>query len=303
MMIHLNCPGGHIPVENPADIRRLIDETNDMHDACLLSVEYHTHVRANHDSVTKSCAGESLVLRYQVTSLLDLPIVELTFLDVPEWKVPDGDLFGIRVSFDTPYVTFFCNSEISEQAPVRVIARKMYWRIIDRPGLHLQRGGTKDAVWYVIPGLWLPMHENSEDYTQIVEKLSSTVENARLYHTDCQAKPISCADTDFTTDHIHSFRSKETVCAEEGKVFCWYKLHNRESLKKAVETLDHGTPLTGNMIAVCDDDGIVFTVEMIEAGYFNMVICSRRGNLQKYGFCGGKYCVEPYSGGGMEELS
>jgi len=101
-MIHLNCPGGHIPVETPEDVHRFRNETNDMHDACLLSVEYHTHVRANHNSVTRSCEGESLVLRYQVTSLLDLPIVELTFLNISEWKVPDEYLFGIRVSFAPP---------------------------------------------------------------------------------------------------------------------------------------------------------------------------------------------------------
>ena len=302
-MIHINCPGGHNPIETPEDVHRFRNETNDMHDACLLSVEYHTHVRANHDSVTKCCEGESLVLRYQVTSIHDLPIVELSFLGVSEWKVPDEDLFGIRVSFAPPYITFFANSETIEYAPVRVIARKMYWRILDRPGLRLQRGGTIDAVWYVIPGLCLPIHEDLEEYTQIIEELASTVEDAKLYHTDYQVKSLPCSDAAFTTDHIHSFRSEETVYAGEGTGFCWYELHDRESLKKAVKALDHGTPLNGNMIAVCDNDGIVFTVEMIEAGDFNMVICSRRGNLQKDGFCGGKYYTEPYSGGGMEELS
>jgi len=179
----------------------------------------------------------------------------------------------------------------------------MYWRIIDRPGLRLQRGGTKNAVWYVIPGLGLPTHENSEEYTQIIKELASAVESAKLYHTDCHEKSLPCDDAAFTTDHVHSFRSEDTVYAEEGKVFCWYELHDRENLEKAIETLDHGTPLNGNMIAVCDVGGIVFTVEMIEAEYFNMVICSRRGNLQEYSFCNGKYLVWPYSGGGMEEMS
>jgi len=302
-MIQLNCPGGHIPVETPEDVRRLIDETNDMHDAYLLSIHYRTHVRANHHVTASYCEGESLVLRYLVTSLLDLPIVELTFLGVSEWKAPDGVLFGIQTSFDTSFVTFFADSETPENAPTRVISRKMYWRIVDRPGLHLQRGGTRDAVWYVIPGLWLPMNENLEDYTQIVEELASTVEGAKLYHTDYRVQPLPCDDAAFTTDHIHSFRSEETVFAGEGSVFCWYELQGREDLKKCIETLDHGTSLNGNMIAVCDDDGVVFTVELIESGYFNMVICSSRGILQTHFFGGGKYHAEPYSGGGREELS
>jgi len=303
MKIELNCPGGHIPVETPEDVNRLLHETNGMHDARLLSVEYHAHVRANHDLVTSSSEGASLVLRYQVTFTLELPIIELTFLGVSEWKVRDGDLFGILVNFATSFVTFFADSEILDNAPTRVTARKMYWRIVDQPGLRLQRGGTRDAVWYVIPGLWIPMHENLEDYTQIVEELASTVEGAKLYHTDYRVQPLPCDDAAFTTDHIHSFRSEETVFAGEGSVFCWYELQGREDLKKYIETLDHGTSLNGNMIAVCDDDGVVFTVELIESGYFNMVICSRRGILQTHVFGGGKYHAEPYSGGGMKELS
>ena len=302
-MIQLNCPGGHIPVETPEDVRRLIDETNDMHDAYLLSIHYRTHVRANHHVTASYCEGESLVLRYLVTSLLDLPIVELTFLGVSEWKAPDGVLFGIQTSFDTSFVTFFADSETPENAPTRVISRKMYWRIVDRPGLHLQRGGTRDAVWYVIPGLWLPMNENLEDYTQIVEELASTVEGAKLYHTNYRVQSLPCDDAAFTTDHIHSFRSEETVFAGEGSVFCWYELQGREDLKKCIETLDHGTSLNGNMIAICDGESIVFTVELIESGSFNMVICSRRGKIQKNIFCSGKYHTEPYSGGGREELS
>jgi len=302
-MIHLNCPGGHIPLKTPEDVRRLIDETNGLHDAYLLSADYRTHVRSNHRITASSCEGESLVLRYQVTSMHDLPVVELTFLGVSEWKTPNGELLCISVSFDTDFVTFSGDSVISEIPPTHVTARKMYWRIVDRPGLRLQRGGTKDAVWYVIPGLWLPMHENSEDYTQIIEELASAVENAELYHTDYRVQSLPCDDAAFTTDHIHSFRSEETVYAGDTTAFCWYPLPNREALKKAVETLDHGTLRNGNMIAVCDGDGVVFTVELIESGSFNMVICSRRGEIPKNSFCRGKYHTEPYSGGGMEELS
>ena len=72
------------------------------------------------------------------------------------------------------------------------------------------------------------------------------------------------------------------------------------------EELENGSVLIGDdgkIIAIFDDTGIVFTVEMIEWGHFNMVICSPRGRLPIDGFCGGKYYVEPYSGGGMEELS
>ncbi len=146
------------------------------------------------------------------------------------------------------------------------------------------------------------MNENLEDYTRIVEELVATVPNAKLYHIG-KPKPIPCTDASFTTDHIHSFRSPSTVYTMDGTVFCWYLLPDRNALKDAVSRLDQGTPLSGNMIAVCDDAGVVFTVELIESGSFNMVICSRRGYIPTDGFCGGKYYVEPYSGGGMEELS
>lgn len=290
MTIDLGCPGGHIPVETPEDVNRLINETNDMHDAYLLSADYRAYVRANNHTVVASTEGESLVLRYQVTSLPDLPVVELTFLNVAEWKVPSSELFSISVSFDAPFVTFF-DGNTPENATFRVKARKLYWRIVDRP--NLQRGGTKDAVWYVIPGLWLPL----EGYAPVIEELAATVPNAKIYHTD-SPKPLPCGDAAFTTDHIHSFRSEEATYTEDGKAFCWYELSDSESLKEAVSMLDDG-----KIIAIFDDTGIVFTVEMIEWGHFNMVICSPRGRLPIDGFCGGKYYVEPYSGGGMEELS
>ncbi len=302
MTINIGCPGGHIPLETPEDVKEFIKETNSMHDAYLLSADYRAHVRTNHHTVVASTEGESLVLRYQVTSLPDLPIVELTFLGVSEWKVPNGDVFGILVSlisFDTPFVTFF-DGNTPENATTHIKARKMYWRIVDRP--NLQRGGTEGAVWYVIPGLWLPMNENLEDYTQIVEELAATVPNAKLYHTG-SPKPLPCDDAAFTTDHIHSFRSPDTVYTMDTTAFCWYLLPDRNALKDAVSRLDQGTPLSGNMIAVCDDTGIVFTIELIERGYYNMVICSRRGRIPRDSFCGGKYHAEPYSGGGMEELS
>jgi hypothetical protein len=290
MTIDLGCPGGHIPVETSEDVSRLINETNGMHDAYLLSADYRAYVRANNHAVVASTEGESLVLRYQVTSLPDLPVVELTFLNVAEWKVPSSELFSISVSFDAPFVTFF-DGNTPENATFRVKARKLYWRIVDRP--NLQRGGTKDAVWYVIPGLWLPL----EGYAPIIEELAATVPNAKIYHTD-SPKPLPCGDAAFTTDHIHSFRSEEATYTEDGKAFCWYALKDGEALKEAVSMLDDG-----KIIAIFDDTGIVFTVEMIEWGHFNMVICSPRGRLPIDGFCGGKYYVEPYSGGGMEELS
>ena len=164
---------------------------------------------------------------------------------------------------------------------------------IDRPGNHLQRGGTKDAVWYVIPYLWLPL----EKYAQIIVELAATVPGAKLYYSG-SPKPLPCDDAVFTTDHINSFRSEEATYAEDGKAFCWYELSDSETLEKVVSMLDDGAT-----IAVLDDKGVVFTVEMFECGFFDMVICSHRERLQIDGFCGGNYYVEPYSGGGMEELS
>ncbi len=292
MTINIGCPGGHIPVELLEDVRRFLDETNGMHDAYLLSADYRAHVRANPFEVVASAEGESLVLRYQVTSMLDLPIVELTFLNVAEWKAPNGELFGSMISFEEPFVIFY-DGNTPENAATCVKARRLFWRIIDRPGNHLQRGGTEDAVWYVIPGLWLPF----ERYAQIIEELAAIVPNAKLYHTG-KPKPIPCTDAAFTTDHVNSFRTEKATYAEDGKAFCWYELSDSESLKEAVSRLDDD-----KIIAVFDDTDIVFTVEMIEWGSFNMVICSRRGYLAADGFCGGKYYVEPYSGGGMEELS
>ncbi len=306
MTINLNCKDGHIPIKTSEDFSRFLDETNGMHDAYLLSADLRTHVRANRHTVVSSTEGESLVLLYQVTSMSDLSIVELTFLGVSEWNTPIGDLFGLSASFHSPFisvidgpVTLLSEDNIPENV-MRVTAREMYWRIVSRP--NLQRGGTEDAVWYVIPGLWLPMNQNLEDYTQIIEELASTVPNVKLYHTG-SSKHLPCDDADYTTDHIHSFRSEEAVYAEDGKVFCFYELSNGEALKKAVSRLDHGNLQNGNMIAICDDEGVIFTVELIEKGSFNMVICSRRGELNQFSFCGGKFHIEPYSGGGMDELS
>ncbi len=292
MTISIGCPGGHIPLSKPEDVKKFLGETNGMHDAYLLSADYRAHVRANHCEVVASAEGESLVLRYQVTSMLDLAIVELTFLDVSDRKVPNGALFGVMISFAPPFVTFY-DGNTPENATTCVKARRAYWRIIDRPGSHLQRGGTEDAVWYVIPGLWLPL----ERYAQIIEELAATVPGAKLYYTG-SPKPLPCDDAAFTTDHVNSFRSEEATCAEDGKAFCWYELSDSESLKETVSMLDDGL-----IIAIFDDNGVVFTVEMIEWGSFNMVICSRRGIIPRDGFCRGKYHAEPYSGGGMEELS
>lgn len=292
MTIDIGCPGGHIPLSTPEDVKEFLSQTNGMHDAYLLSADYRAHVRANPFEVVASAEGESLVLRYQVTSMLDLPIVELTFLNVTEWKAPNGELFGSMISFEEPFVTFY-DGNTPENAATCVKARRLFWRIIDRPGNHLQRGGTEDAVWYVIPGLWLPF----ERYAQIIEELAAIVPNAKLYHTG-KPKPIPCTDAAFTTDHVNSFRSEKATYAEDGKAFCWYELSDSKALKEAVSRLDDD-----KIIAIFDDTGIVFTVEMIEWGSFNMVICSRRGYLAADGFCGGKYYVEPYSGGGMEELS
>ena len=292
MTIDIGCPGGHIPLSTPEDFKEFLSQTNGMHDAYLLLADYRAHVRANPFDVVASAEGESLVLRYQVTSMLDLPIVELTFLNVAEWKAPNGELFDSMISFEEPFIIFY-DGNTPKNAATCVKARRLFWRIIDRPGNHLQRGGTEDAVWYVIPGLWLPL----ERYAQIIEELAATVPNAKLYHTG-KPKPIPCADAAFTTDHVNSFRSEKATYAEDGKAFCWYELSDSESLKEAVSRLDDD-----KIIAVFDDTDIVFTVEMIEWGSFNMVICSRRGYLAADGFCGGKYYVEPYSGGGMEELS
>lgn len=303
MNIRLNCQDGHIPIETMEDFNHFLDETNGMHDAYLLSSEYRTHVRANHDTVFCYGEGESLVLRYMVTSMFDLSIVELTFLDVSKWIIPNEELFGLSVSFNTQYVTVLDGpvTLISENGVpdniTHVTARKMYWRITDRPGLNLQRGGTKDAFWYVIPNLWLPMNERLEDYTRIVEELAETATNAKLYHTDL-SQIIPCCDADFTTEQIYSFCSDKPVFAEEGKAFYWHELKDREALKNAISRLDHG-----NMIAICDNEGMVFTVELIERGYFNMVICGHRGRIPICSFCHGKFYAEPYSGGGMDELS
>ena len=79
MTINIGCPGGHIPLSTPEDFKEFLSQTNGMHDAYLLSADYRAHVRANPFEVVASAEGESLVLRYQVTSMLDLPIVELTF--------------------------------------------------------------------------------------------------------------------------------------------------------------------------------------------------------------------------------
>lgn len=308
MTINLNCIDGHIPVETAEDFSRFLDETNGMHDAYLLSSEYHTHVRANHGTVVRHDEGESLTLRYQVTSASELPIVELTFLGVSKWKVSNEDLFGLSVSFNAHFVTvldgpvtLIAEDNVPDNV-THVTARKMYWRIVDRPGLHLQRGGTKDAVWYVIPDIWLPMNKNLDDYTQIVEELASTVPNAKFYHTQ-SSHFFSCDDAAFTTEHIHSFRSEETVYADAGKAFCWYELSTHEALKEAMSRLEHGNLYSGNMIAICDNDGVVFTVELIERGHYNLIICSRRGKISRFDFCDGKFYSEPYSGGGIDELS
>ena len=292
MTINIGCPGGHIPLSTPEDFKEFLSQTNGMHDAYLLSADYRAHVRANPFEVVASAEGESLVLRYQVTSMLDLPIVELTFLNVAEWKAPNGELFGSMISFEEPFVIFY-DGNTPKNAATCVKARRLFWRIIDRPGNHLQRGDTEDAVWYVIPGLWLPF----ERYAQIIEELAAIVPNAKLYHTG-KPKPIPCTDAAFTTDHVNSFRSEKATYAEDGKAFCWYELSDSESLKEAVSRLDDD-----KIIAVFDDTDIVFTVEMIERGFFNMVICARRGRIPRDSFCDGKFHTEPYSGGGMEELS
>ena len=45
MTIHIGCPGGHIPLSTPEDVKEFLSQTNGMHDAYLLSARQPSYRR------------------------------------------------------------------------------------------------------------------------------------------------------------------------------------------------------------------------------------------------------------------
>lgn len=288
-------------IANAEDVERFLKETNCLHDADLIGIDYRPHIRSNCNLTSFSSDGSYLILRYFVTSLSDLSVVELKFDKVWQWQIKwqinQGEALMCNITTGGKTITF------SDSCGTEVAAQSMMWEIVDRPGLRLQRGGTKDAVWYTAPFLAYPNDpEAAGDLADILFEISQSVTNANIYYTRGVAMSPPDDNTAFKTDYVHSFLSEDTIFADENSSFCWYYLPTRDDLKNIIES--HDVYYEQNYIfAICDDDGFAYTAEIVEWGIFNLVICSNRGDLQKTHFFNHKYHLNPYTGYGLEELA
>lgn len=277
---------------------RFIEETNGLHDAYLIGVDYHPHIRTNCDLTTMSSEGSYLTLRYLVTSLSDLCIVDLKFEGVMNWKISAGEITGYSLSYHGIFIDF---SDLRADG-TKLTALAVYWEIVDRPGLRLQRGGTKNSVWYILPHLQCSqVSEIGEDLTKVLLEISKSVENARFYYTDGISQ-TNLKNSAFTTDRLHSFRFDEVLLAGEDEAFCWYSLHSEDDICEIFSSHSDSLETLSYMVAICDDNGIAFTAELIKRQSYNLIICSNRGDLSGTSFMN-KYYLDPHTGYGLEELS
>ena len=124
-------------IATQADFTRFLEETNDLHDGYIISVQYQNdgivpipHGHAFHPEKAK------LRIQILVTSIFDT-VVELLFSGIAEWQIKDSmwDMTQTAISFTKEGQVIWTN-DYSTAPEVRkdcsyVIAASMKWKIVN----------------------------------------------------------------------------------------------------------------------------------------------------------------------------
>lgn len=295
--------------QTPEDVERFSDMFNGLHDAYVTGFTCDRPIRTNCRSTSACWEADTLTIRVQVTSMLETPVVELTFYGVYDHNLPCGfsEMYGFSFYF-SPYSeeiiwttepTFepgkYTQDELKRTFYIE--ARRAEWRLIDLPGLRLNRGGSTEGHWYIMSDdVGLPCGEWLERCADGVEILADGNE----VYAVCETAGKNAA---FTTDTLPSFRSEQASVREDGRPYEWYRLNNRDELKNALSC----SSAAGFFIAIRDSKGLTFTLELIEKDGFNLVIHDYRDIIHEERlyrpFHDRLDNIYPYSGNGWEELS
>lgn len=304
------------------EVERFREMFNGLHDAYVIGFTCSRPIRTNCYSTSSCWAADTVTIRVQVTSMPEIPVVELTFHNVRDHNLPCGfsDMFGFSFYFAPDKEKIIWTSEPAYEpgkfTPEEM--RRFYyieavhagWQLIDLPGLRLNRGGSAEGYWYIMPEVGLPMGDWLERFADGVEILSESYGNEIYVVCDLIRGYDKWIDSlyppenvSFTTDTLPSFRSEEASVREDGKPYEWYRINTREELRNA---LAYSSP-TGFFIAIRDGEGLMFTLEHIEMNEFNLAIHDYRNQIHDerlyrpfHDILGN---IAPYSGNGWEELS
>ena len=303
------------------DVERFREMFNGLHDAYVVGFTCDRPIRTNCNSTSSCWDADTLTVRVQVTSMREIPVVELTFHNVRNHNLPCGfsEMFGFSFHFAPDREEIVWTNEPAYEpgkfTPEEmrrfyyIEAARAGWQLIDLPGLRLNRGGSSEGYWYIMPEVGLPMGDWLERFTDGVEILADGNEIyvvCDLMREECDPS-ISILyppeNVCFTTDTLPSFRSEQASVREDGKPYEWYRISTREELRNA---LAYSSP-TGFYIAVRDEEGLTFTLEHIEKDGFNLVIHDYRGRIHDERLYRPFHDIldniYPYSGNGWEELS
>ena len=304
------------------EVERFREMFNGLHDAYVIGFTCSRPIRTNCYSTSSCWAADTVTIRVQVTSMPEIPVVELTFHNVRDHNLPCGfsDMFGFSFYFAPDKEKIIWTSEPAYEpgkfTPEEmrrfyyIEAARAGWQLIDLPGLRLNRGGSAEGYWYIMPEVGLPMGDWLERFADGVEILSESYGNEIYVVCDLIRGYDEWIDSlyppenvSFTTDTLPSFRSEEASVREDGKPYEWYRINTREELRNA---LAYSSP-TGFFIAIRDGEGLMFTLEHIEMNEFNLAIHDYRNQIHDerlyrpfHDILGN---IDPYSGNGWEELS
>ena len=303
------------------DVERFREIFNGLHDAYVIGFTCERPIRTNCHSTHSCWAADTLTIRVQVTSMRELPVLELTFSDVRDHNLPCGfsEMFGFSFWFSPEVRKIIWTSEPAyepgkftpEEMREKFVveAARAGWRLIDLPGLRLNRGGSSEGYWYIMPEVGLPMGDWLERFADGVEILADGNEVyvvCDLLREECDPSIRSLYPPEnvcFTTDTLPSFRSEQASVREDGKPYEWYRIDSREELRNALAY----SSSEGFFIAVRDEDGLTFTLEHIEKNEFNLAIHDYRNQIHEERLYRPFHDIldniYPYSGNGWDELS
>ncbi len=309
-------------IQTSEEVERFREMFNGLHDAYVIGFTCSRPIRTNCYSTSSCWAADTVTIRVQVTSMPEIPVVELTFHNVRDHNLPCGfsDMFGFSFYFAPDKEKIIWTNEPAYEpgkfTPEEmrrfyyIEAARAGWQLIDLPGLRLNRGGSAEGYWYIMPEVGLPMGDWLERFADGVEILSESYGNEIYVVCDLIRGYDEWIDSlyppenvSFTTDTLPSFRREEASVREDGKPYEWYRINTREELRNA---LAYSSP-TGFFIAIRDGEGLMFTLEHIEMNEFNLAIHDYRNQIHDerlyrpfHDILGN---IDPYSGNGWEELS
>ncbi len=293
-----------------ADVDRFRKMFNGLHDAYVIGFTCDCPIRTNCRSTHSCWAADTLTIRVQVTSMPEIPVVELTFHNVRDHNLLCGfsEMYGFSFHFTPDCADILWTTEPTYEpgkfTPEEmrrfyfIEAERAGWRLIDLPGLRLNRGGSSEGYWYIMPEVGLPMGEWLERFADGVEILADGNEIYAVGESLCLPEKAA-----FTTETLPSFRSEQASVRGDGSLYEWYRLNSRDELKNALMCSSG----TGFFIAIRDGEGLTFTLELIEKDGFNLVIHDYRDHIHEERlyrpFHDRLDNIYPYSGNGWEELS